>query len=256
MVSVTVIIFFGKSEKNIWVLDFFNYNLKYRISKTVNQIYSWNSITEQQQSSSLQIYSWNSYHSRTLGTVITAITCNSRADTTAITWNGITVITWNRATGQQQYSYHRLNSIKLFLRYGVTSMAEWEMSRTTRIIRTLCVACKRVKATRPDHLCDECRARHKGWSMWQHYKGSSKSRGYGYAWSKLRLKALERDKHLCQMCLKRGIFTTATDVDHIVPLAQGGSDDMENLQSLCHECHKQKTCQERLNNKNYLHDKT
>ena len=158
--------------------------------------------------------------------------------------------------GQQQYSYHRLNSTKLFLQYGVTSMAEWEMNRTTRIIRTLCVACKRVKATRPDHLCDECRARHKGWSMWQHYKGSSKSRGYGYAWNKLRLKALERDKHLCQMCLKRGIFTTATDVDHIVPLAQGGSDEMENLQSLCHECHKQKTCQERLNNKNYLHDKT
>ena len=31
-------------------------------------------------------------------------------------------------------------------------MAEWEMNRTTRIIRTLCVACKRVKATRPDHL--------------------------------------------------------------------------------------------------------
>ena len=135
-------------------------------------------------------------------------------------------------------------------------MAEWEMNKTTRIIRTLCVACKRVKATRPDHLCDECRARHKGWSMWQSYKGSSKSRGYGYAWSKLRLKALERDRHLCQMCLKRGVYTTATDVDHIVPLAQGGSDAMENLQSLCHECHKQKTCQERLNNKNYLHDKT
>ena len=149
------------------------------------------------------------------------------------------------------------NSIKLFLQvWSNITMAEWEMNRTTRIIRTLCVACKRVKATRPDHLCDECRAKHKGWSMWQHYKGSSKSRGYGYAWNKLRLKALERDKHLCQMCLKRGIFTTATDVDHIIPLAQGGSDAMENLQSLCHECHKQKTCQERLNNKNYLHDKT
>ena len=52
MVNVTVIIFFGKSEKNIWVLNFFEYNHWYRISKTVNQIYSWNSITEQQQSSS------------------------------------------------------------------------------------------------------------------------------------------------------------------------------------------------------------
>ena len=45
MVIVTVIIFFGKSEKNIWVLDFFEYNLKYRISETAKQIYSWNSIT-------------------------------------------------------------------------------------------------------------------------------------------------------------------------------------------------------------------
>ena len=47
MVNVTVIIFFGKSEKNIWVFDFFEYNPKYRISKTViaaQQIYSWNSI--------------------------------------------------------------------------------------------------------------------------------------------------------------------------------------------------------------------
>ena len=34
MVNVKSVIFFGKSEKNIWVLDFFNYNHKYRISKT------------------------------------------------------------------------------------------------------------------------------------------------------------------------------------------------------------------------------
>ena len=33
MVNVTVIIFFGKSEKNIWVLDFFNYNHKYETLK-------------------------------------------------------------------------------------------------------------------------------------------------------------------------------------------------------------------------------
>ena len=37
---------------------------------------------------------WNSITAETVitdTTVITAITCNSRADTTAITWNGITV---------------------------------------------------------------------------------------------------------------------------------------------------------------------
>ena len=35
MVNVTAVIFFGKSEKNIWVLNFFEYNHWYRISKTV-----------------------------------------------------------------------------------------------------------------------------------------------------------------------------------------------------------------------------
>ena len=35
MVIVKSVIFFGKSEKNIWVFDFFNYNHWYRISKTV-----------------------------------------------------------------------------------------------------------------------------------------------------------------------------------------------------------------------------
>ena len=34
MEIVTVIIFFGKSVKNIWNLNFFNYNHWYRISKT------------------------------------------------------------------------------------------------------------------------------------------------------------------------------------------------------------------------------
>ena len=49
MVIVTVIIFFGKSVKNIWNLDFFKYNHKYETAKQQNR---WNSITEQQQSSS------------------------------------------------------------------------------------------------------------------------------------------------------------------------------------------------------------
>ena len=45
MVNVKSVIFFGKSEKNIWVFDFFNYNHKYETVKQIKQIYSWNSIT-------------------------------------------------------------------------------------------------------------------------------------------------------------------------------------------------------------------
>lgn len=38
-----------------------------------------------------------------------------------------------------------------------------------------------------------------------------------------------------------GQYVPATDVDHIVPRAQGGTDAPENLQPLCHACHSRKT---------------
>jgi len=36
-------------------------------------------------------------------------------------------------------------------------------------------------------------------------------------------------------------LTEAKQVDHITPKAQGGTDDMDNLQSICVECHTTKT---------------
>ena len=40
------------------------------------------------------------------------------------------------------------------------------------------------------------------------------------------------------MCLKRGIVTVGTEVDHIVPLSMGGDDSDENKQLLCSDCHR------------------
>ena len=40
----------------------------------------------------------------------------------------------------------------------------------------------------------------------------------------------------CAMC-----GSAATDVDHIVPKAIGGSDEDDNLRSLCHRCHSRRT---------------
>ena len=37
MVNVKSVIFFGKSEKNIWVFDFFKYNHKYETVKQQNR---------------------------------------------------------------------------------------------------------------------------------------------------------------------------------------------------------------------------
>ena len=81
---------------------------------------------------------------------------------------------------------------------------------------------------------------------WLSSKGKSPDeRGYGYQWKKTRLKALIRDAHLCKICSKAGIITVATDVDHIIPKAKGGTNELTNLQSLCNPCHKQKTTKER-----------
>lgn len=66
---------------------------------------------------------------------------------------------------------------------------------------------------------------------------SRHERGYGRAWEKARKAALYRDKHLCQPCLRNHRVTPATQVDHITPKAKGGTDDMDNLQSICGPCH-------------------
>ena len=83
-------------------------------------------------------------------------------------------------------------------------------------------------------------ARRNAMPRWESNKTSSE-RGYGYQWQKLRKNILARDDYLCVMCLQRGILTPATDVDHIVQKADGGTDDWDNLQSLCKDCHKDKT---------------
>jgi 5-methylcytosine-specific restriction protein A len=80
-------------------------------------------------------------------------------------------------------------------------------------------------------------------------KESSTSRGYDYAWQKLRLAVLERDFYLCQPCKKVGRITEAKQVDHIINKAECkkrglNTDFLDNLQSICVDCHKLKTQKE------------
>jgi 5-methylcytosine-specific restriction enzyme A len=55
-----------------------------------------------------------------------------------------------------------------------------------------------------------------------------------------------RENPLCVMCLAETPprTTAATEVDHIVPLSQGGADHVSNFQSLCAEHHREKTNRE------------
>jgi len=49
------------------------------------------------------------------------------------------------------------------------------------------------------------------------------------------------DQPLCVLCKARGVISEATELDHIIPLFKGGTNDIENLQALCADCHKDKT---------------
>ena len=62
----------------------------------------------------------------------------------------------------------------------------------------------------------------------------------GRTLQRLRERVLRADP-LCAACMAAGRIRPATDLDHIVPIFKGGTDDDENLQGLCAECHAEKT---------------
>lgn len=66
----------------------------------------------------------------------------------------------------------------------------------------------------------------------------------GRWWRRLRDLVLLRDDGLCQPCLRAGRVTSATEVDHIVARADGGSHDPANLEAICRTCHRAKTARE------------
>lgn len=54
-------------------------------------------------------------------------------------------------------------------------------------------------------------------------------------------KRLHAERPLCVMCDERGAVTMGTELDHVVPVFRGGSNEDDNLQWLCTECHREKT---------------
>ena len=62
----------------------------------------------------------------------------------------------------------------------------------------------------------------------------------GNTWRRIRQAVFQRDGWRCRQCRKR----RRLQVDHIVPLSQGGAERMENYQTLCHWCHVTKTAGE------------
>jgi 5-methylcytosine-specific restriction protein A len=75
-------------------------------------------------------------------------------------------------------------------------------------------------------------------------KAGTTERIRGRTWMTTRRAVLMRDNYRCAGC---GIVRADNECDHTVPLEQGGSNDMCNLQTLCggpDGCHTRKTAAE------------
>ncbi len=66
---------------------------------------------------------------------------------------------------------------------------------------------------------------------------SSCVRGYDGNWRKVRLMVLAREP-ICQDCER----APATEVDHVIALTKGGTNEMNNFRCYCKPCHSRKTC--------------
>lgn len=75
-------------------------------------------------------------------------------------------------------------------------------------------------------------------------KAGATARISGGGWMTTRSRIQKRDLYTCAAC---GRVRNDHEVDHRVPLEQGGSNDYDNLQLLCRgpgECHAKKTAAE------------
>jgi 5-methylcytosine-specific restriction enzyme A len=49
---------------------------------------------------------------------------------------------------------------------------------------------------------------------------------------------------MCALCEQKGLVSASTQVDHRLPLIDGGTDHETNLWGICEDCHKAKTSAE------------
>ena len=66
----------------------------------------------------------------------------------------------------------------------------------------------------------------------------------GRKWMAIRARVLRAEPR-CVECLAHGRLKAADEVDHRMALEDSGTDELDNLQGLCHECHAAKTAREK-----------
>ena len=66
---------------------------------------------------------------------------------------------------------------------------------------------------------------------------------YSGKWRSIRKKYISSHP-LCEKCKDDKMLTPASEVHHIIPLSRGGTNDENNLMSLCKSCHSKITAKE------------
>jgi 5-methylcytosine-specific restriction protein A len=94
--------------------------------------------------------------------------------------------------------------------------------------------CLRAGCTSKTFRDGRCRD-HQTRKPWQNVSARNQSRPSN--WASIRTQVLARDRFTCQSCGAR----SELEVDHLVPVAKGGSWELDNLWTLCAPCHKSKT---------------
>lgn len=97
--------------------------------------------------------------------------------------------------------------------------------------KSICLRAGCTSQTFRDGRCREHQTRR----PWQNTSARNQSRPSN--WPSIRAQVLARDRFTCQMCGKRSDL----EVDHIIPVAKGGSWEKENLWTLCGPDHRAKT---------------
>jgi 5-methylcytosine-specific restriction protein A len=70
----------------------------------------------------------------------------------------------------------------------------------------------------------------------QYDRDPNSNKRYGRSWARIRAAFLSANP-LCERCKRDGRLTPAEMAHHKVRLTDGGTNDWNNLQALCQECH-------------------
>lgn len=57
----------------------------------------------------------------------------------------------------------------------------------------------------------------------------------------MRREVFKRDNYTCVECRARKSDGATLHIDHIIPVSKGGTDELDNLQTLCKDCNLSKS---------------